>query len=78
MSDCICMQNIPYGSTDMSILLSANGRTRIVVIVQTQGSCNISLNLIVEEKRQIDIINIDTKMGFPVTTEPENYEKLIL
>ena len=51
MSDCICMQNIPYGSTDMSILLSANGRTRIVIIVQTQGSCNISLNLIVEEKK---------------------------
>ena len=45
----ICMQNIPYGSTDMNILLTANRRTRIVIIVQTQGSCNISLKLIVEK-----------------------------
>ena len=55
------MQNITYGSTGMDILLTANGRTRIVIIEQTQWSCNISRLL--RKSRQIVIIETNTKNG---------------
>ena len=42
-----CDQNVPYGSRVMTV---TDGRTHIVIIVHTQGSCNLLTKIHNEDK----------------------------